>query len=989
MKRMKQTAAAVLAVLLTAAVQPTMQTADFLKAYAVTEATLTVLTAPGVSVAVDGKTAETDASGKATLQVETGSKTVLLSATGFEPSYVTVEVSEDTTLSGSLHGANSLTDAMVGTVDQSTGGYYGDDHLPNLAFDGDFTEGGWQAKEKNAGDYVGVTFASAKTVRSAAVWWETGSRASDDASGYTVQYTADGNTWKNVSDPVYVFGSDYNDVTMDTVSFAPVSAKGVRLVVNGFTNDKYAAKVYELHVYEDGNAGGTWNSGPSALGTVDGGRLSDVRVQYNSDETAVRLIAAVNSLNYKQVGFAVTVEGKGRKEYVDRTVYQKVGDLTAADFGLPGGYLAVLVITDLPKDFHLTARAFAVTGDTRYSGKQGSLSRGSRAPTLEMNTQPWSVEPGVNYGDYEFCGRGEELIKDVNGKYSGYTVTYRKDGNTLSEGDLNNMVGVMGAYTVSGTAVTVDVKELPIRVRCDYASVTAEAGTFLTIPFTANLPSPFVVSIGKKGDLWGEINQSGVVPTGSNGTYTATAKMSVPFLTPGEYSINISIDSWNGGYPLIMSIPLYITESEYDNRTFRLLFAGDWDLVTVDGYMDRLEKLFYTTYARLYARFGDGNEPRTITFSADKNYDGVAYAAGNGVTVSVDFANANPYNIGFFSHEITHSVQQYGNVEYGGDAWWVENMANYGGFRYFHWANAEYVQVYKATDGSLQNWNWEAYGNNKWFFAYMDSRYPTTKNDDGSFNYGLIDSINRMFKHNPDIYYEDDPYNTSLPINQMVKDITGYDCMESLRLRFVEELQAGTWDFTGFGNYVDNFLTENLVEAPNPDYPEVKEKNIGKARGTKLDTVVSDSSNLLKNAKVLDVSGRVNGNESGEKLIDGDKSTKWCSNDGSVERGQYCLDGARQWILIDLGKRTEFNTYTVFNTAYSEWGYGNMNEWELLVSADKETWDTVDYQGDCRDDSVSFEIGRTTARYLLLKVYNPDSDGDGTLRLYELELYNK
>ena len=71
-------------------------------------------------------------------------------------------------------------------------------------------------------------------------------------------------------------------------------------------------------------------------------------------------------------------------------------------------------------------------------------------------------------------------------------------------------------------------------------------------------------------------------------------------------------------------------------------------------------------------------------------------------------------------------------------------MANYGGFRYFHWSNPKYVQIYEATDTSLQDWGYQQYRNNKWFFAYMDSKYPTRKNADGTLKLGLIDSINKL-----------------------------------------------------------------------------------------------------------------------------------------------------------------------------------------------------------------------------------------------------
>ena len=231
-----------------------------------------------------------------------------------------------------------------------------------------------------------------------------------------------------------------------------------------------------------------------------------------------------------------------------------------------------------------------------------------------------------------------------------------------------------------------------------------------------------------------------------------------------------------------------VSPSKYD-----ILFTGDWNDVTVDGYLEELTKLFYNSYPRLYQRWGNGTEPTTITFKADKNYSGVAYCQGTTVCVSTKYANSHPTDIGFFSHEITHSVQQYsGKLNYGDDvAWWTENMANYGGFRYFHWSNPKYVQVYEATDETLQDWGYEQYGNNKWFFAYMDSRYPTRKNADETLKYGLIDSINKLIKdNNTGKTYTDDPYDTTTPFNNVVKQITGYDCIESLRKKYVEELKA-------------------------------------------------------------------------------------------------------------------------------------------------------------------------------------------------------
>ena len=303
----------------------------------------------------------------------------------------------------------------------------------------------------------------------------------------------------------------------------------------------------------------------------------------------------------------------------------------------------------------------------------------------------------------------------------------------------------------------------------------------------------------------------------------------------------------------------YISPSKYD-----ILFTGDWKDVTVDGYLEELTKLFYNSYPRLYQRWGNGTEPTTITFKADNNYDGVAYCQGTTVCVSTKYANSHPKDIGFFSHEITHSVQQYsGKLNYGDDvAWWTENMANYGGFRYFHWSNPKYVQVYEATDTSLQDWGYEQYGNNKWFFAYMDSKYPTRKNADGTLKYGLIDSINKLIKdNNTGSTYTDDPYNTTTPFNNVVKQITGYDCIESLRKRYVEELQQGTWTFKGFADYEDNWLTENIDGIPNPEYPMVGEKLHGNKTATQLNNTVTEGTNLCLGGKVYDCSGYINDNE--------------------------------------------------------------------------------------------------------------------------------
>lgn len=421
-----------------------------------------------------------------------------------------------------------------------------------------------------------------------------------------------------------------------------------------------------------------------------------------------------------------------------------------------------------------------------------------------------------------------------------------------------------------------------------------------------------------------------------------------------------------------------LLENEYE-----AIFTGDWDQVTATNYKKNLKDLFYQVYPRQYTRWGTGSEPKRMFIVADKGYDGVAYTMGNSIVISVDWMNSNPVGIGYFSHELTHAAQQYGNVTSSGSAWWVENMANYGGFRYYHWATEDNVQVYQASDTSLQDWGYQAYGNNKWFFAYMDAKYPTTKSSDGTVKLGLIDSINNMLKTNKGTKYDDNPKDTSTPWSKLVYQITGYDCIESLRLKYVEELKNGTWAFTGFRYYQDNWITEGIAGVDNPTYPMIGPKTHGSKKAAKLDTAVTSGNNLCSGASILHTSGQTNVNEAAEKLIDGNLDTKWCSRSSS----ESTFNGVMHSVKIDLGSKKTFNTYTIYNTQSKE-NFANASEWEILVSEDGKTWTSVDYQNNNNNSVSSYNIGTQTARYVQIKIFNP-GDSAGTIRLYEFQLYNK
>ncbi len=106
------------------------------------------------------------------------------------------------------------------------------------------------------------------------------------------------------------------------------------------------------------------------------------------------------------------------------------------------------------------------------------------------------------------------------------------------------------------------------------------------------------------------------------------------------------------------------------------------------------------------------------------------------------------------------------------------------------------------------------YDSTQWFFAYLDSKYPTTP--DGG--YGLIDTIHFSIQQGK-VKGDGGKEHNNKEFNAIIKKFTGYDNIELLRQRFVEELDSGTWTFNGFAGYADNYITENLPGVENPTYP--------------------------------------------------------------------------------------------------------------------------------------------------------------------------
>ena len=630
--------------------------------------------------------------------------------------------------------------------------------------------------------------------------------------------------------------------------------------------------------------------------------------------------------------------------------------------------------------------------------------------TAEFAGKAFEGYANIDFSLYDFVGSARGVVEMImdgdNDTYREYFKNkkvefYRVDtegnviGEKLKREDMKS-IRCAGAKFIEDTedgCLRIFLQEMDYFMQFDYSSIKGDSGAYIRLTFHAAAPMLLKANVSEKEGDFGDglILQEYIRSTQqADGSFMGYIKMDLPWVKTGEYFMNFCDMREEICYG---SVPVSITEKiDPRNPVYHLQYAGDWDAIIDKSYQQNLTDLFYNTYPRLCARWGVGTEPKVVTMGCGEHIGCCAFSAGDRVVVDTGFANDCPLDIGYFSHELTHTLQQFDHFYYGDKAWFTENMATYGGFRYFHWTDARFVQVYQAEGirKDLYDWNWDGYGYGcKWFFCYMDYRFPTTKNADGTLKRGLIDALVYEIKAgrltHADTDCATDPTNL---FNTVVKEVTGYDCIEDIRKEYEEEFSTGKWDFIGFANYSDNFLTEDVPFVENPVYPMLSPKNVGDKTAAPLSAPVTEGENLTKGATIVDKSGQECKEESADKLIDGDPTTKWCSTKDSGKNMLYALDGTAQWVVIDLGEEKTFNTYTVWNTKSGEPTANNMTEWTLAVSSDNANWTVVDYQPDCDMDIVSFNIGAQTARYILLRAYTVDQHKAGTIRLFGFGLYN-
>lgn len=424
--------------------------------------------------------------------------------------------------------------------------------------------------------------------------------------------------------------------------------------------------------------------------------------------------------------------------------------------------------------------------------------------------------------------------------------------------------------------------------------------------------------------------------------------------------------------------------SQNDPRAFQIEFVGEWDGVVPEGYQASFEEEFYTVFPRLWARWGNADVSKHITVQmtpAEEVIPGMDNVAGatytsydyarqihsSHINLSIEMINRKPWGPGLLAHEMSHAATN-AYPSFSG-TWWIEAIADYGFFRYCSWADSKYpdgAQVYQQNEEALRLFSYDSEKPDSkmpWFLAYLDEMYPTT-----NAGYGLLDSLHQGMKCGR-IASDGHQNQDGASFNAVIKQMTGYDNIELLRQQYIKELDTGTWTFDGFADFADNYITEGLPGVPDPDYP------------------VKADFDLCAGAQVVRASGKNLGEAGVNSLIDRDYSTAWVESKEDVNELDDRVKDAQHWIELWFDyKSVTFNTYVL----HHQGGQETTKSWILWYKDVKDgQWKKLDEVQDNTEDVTTRVVEPVMAGGLWLDILDSDQTGDGTVRLYELELFYK
>ena len=140
--------------------------------------------------------------------------------------------------------------------------------------------------------------------------------------------------------------------------------------------------------------------------------------------------------------------------------------------------------------------------------------------------------------------------------------------------------------------------------------------------------------------------------------------------------------------------------------------------------------------------------------------------------------------------------------------------------------------------------------------------------------------------------------------------------------------------------------------------------------------VVEEKNNVLKDARIINVSGECNEREKAVNLTDDNPDTKWCD----VSEIPHC-------VVFDLGKPTTVGSWHLLNAGAEHFSYITRTCLLQGRNAENEEWQTLDMIDGNRNNVVQRSFQPTEVRYVRLYVVGPEQGGGGATRIYEFGLY--
>ncbi len=133
--------------------------------------------------------------------------------------------------------------------------------------------------------------------------------------------------------------------------------------------------------------------------------------------------------------------------------------------------------------------------------------------------------------------------------------------------------------------------------------------------------------------------------------------------------------------------------------------------------------------------------------------------------------------------------------------------------------------------------------------------------------------------------------------------------------------------------------------------------------------------NLLKDAKVVAVSGEVNAREAASMLTDGNPDTKWCD-----------IGKAPNYVVFDLGEQKKVSRWRMLNAGSENTSY--ITRTALLQGRNSETeeWKTLDMIDNNHTNLTDRTFAPTSVRYVRLFVVSATQSTGDAVRIYELEI---